>query len=65
MNLGVAMGGVGNLSPSYSLIVGSVKCHMLGILSLLVFMFVLCRGKAVLKVPNDGAGERLRIVDKK
>jgi len=46
MNLGVAIGGIGNLSPSYSLIVGSVKDHMLEILSLLALMFVLCRRKA-------------------
>ena len=63
MSLGVAMGEVGNLSRSYSLIVGSVKDHMLKILSLLVFMFVLCRGKAVLRVPNNVASERLRVVD--
>jgi hypothetical protein len=62
--LGVAMGGVGNLSPSYSLIVGSVKDHILEILSLLILMFVLCRIKAELTVPNGVAGKGLRIVDK-
>jgi hypothetical protein len=57
MNISVAMGRVSNLSPSYSL--------MLEILSLLLLIFILCRRKVVLTVPNDVAGERLRIIDKK
>lgn len=54
------MGGVVNLSPSYSLIVGSAKDHMLEILSLLALMFY--RRKAELTVPKDVAGERPRII---
>jgi len=65
MNLDVAMGGVGNLSPSYSLIVGRVKDHMLEILSLLCTYVYPYRRKAVLRVPDDVTGKRLCIVDKK